>query len=102
MNIPSEDADKPGLGILPTYPGLNFPNLTFDHANELDAVQIATRALEIKRAVREKYSEYAKCSDQVYGFSGLLGIVARFMRIPSTSIMRIQRIYSDADHSPTN
>ena len=101
VTIPSEDAERSGFGILPMCPGLDLPNLTFDHPNELDAVHIAKCNLGIKRAVIAKYNGHMKCSGRLYGFSHLLGMAPPFMPVPGTSITRIQRIYSDADNTPT-
>lgn len=100
LTIPTEEADKLGFQIIPGVHSLGLPDFEFDYHHNPSHVLRAMESLGIGRVAREHYRNYMKPHSRYCGFSDLLSIVAPFMPLWHSSIVRVLAPHPDVHDTP--
>lgn len=100
LTIPTEEADKLGFQIIPGLRCLGLPDFEFHNYDNHRRVLGAMEDLGIGRDAREHYRKYMDFSRRYCGFSDLLAIVAPFMPLWHSSIVRVIAPHPDVHDTP--
>lgn len=74
-----------------SYQRAHSSDFTFDD-DEINSAGRAMDSLAVNRGLRDKYCEFVKEEPALWGFLGLLAIVAPFMTLPNLSITKMMRV----------
>ena len=102
--LPSREADMLGFQTISGDELFGLPDFVFDFDDPkgVDAITRAMHQLGIDREVRERYARYVMRSNNLHGFSDLLGMVGPFLPLEGSSVVQILPPCSEAHDSPTN
>lgn len=109
IHVPTAAADKLGFQIIPGARGLGriqedgirigLPDFAFEETNRVNKVWDALKVLGLE-SVQNKYCKYMQRDNNYNGFSDLLPLVAPFMPLYRSSIVKLIPPHATVEDSP--